>query len=58
MDEVVPGEVYELVPGSVLEGRRLCQVPGGDMYWCWGHSKDDETRIPLFEYYRPGAGYH
>lgn len=28
MDEVVPGEVYELVP-TVLRGGRLCQVPGG-----------------------------
>ena len=50
MDEVVPGEVYELVP-TVLRGGAFARYRVGDMYRCLGlASKDDETRIPRFEY--------
>ena len=50
MDEVVPGEVYELVP-TVLRGGAFARYRVGDMYRCLGlASKDDETRIPRCEY--------
>lgn len=50
MDEVVPGEVYELVL-TVLKGGAFVRYRVGDMYRCLGlTSKEDETRIPRFEY--------
>ena len=50
MDEVVPGEVYELVV-TVLKGGAFARYRVGDMYRCLGlTSKEDETRIPRFEY--------
>ncbi len=50
MDEVVPGEVYELVL-TVLKGGAFARYRVGDMYRCLGlTSKEDETRIPRFEY--------
>lgn len=50
MDQVVPGEVYELVL-TVLKGGAFARYRVGDMYRCLGlASKDDETRIPRFEY--------
>lgn len=50
MDEVVPGEVYELVL-TVLKGGAFARYRVGDMYRCLGlASKEDETRIPRFEY--------
>ena len=50
MDEVVPGEKYELVI-TVLKGGAFARYRVGDMYRCLGlTSREDETRIPRFEY--------
>lgn len=50
MDEVVPGETYELVI-SVLKGGAFMRYRVGDVYRCVGRENSaDETRIPRFEY--------
>ena len=50
MDEVVPGERYELVI-TVLKGGAFARYRVGDMYRCVGLSnKEDGTKIPRFEY--------
>lgn len=50
MDEVIPGEKYELVI-SVLKGGAFARYRVGDMYRCVGlTNKEDDTRIPRFEY--------
>ncbi len=50
MDEVVPGEVYEIAI-TVLKGGAFARYRVGDMYRCLGlTSREDETRIPRFEY--------
>lgn len=48
MDEVVPGEKYELVI-SVLKGGAFVRYRVGDMYRCVGtSSREDQTNIPRF----------
>ena len=50
MDQVVPGEVYEIAI-TVLKGGAFARYRVGDMYRCLGLSnQEDETRIPRFEY--------
>ena len=50
MDEVVPGEIYELVL-TVIKGGAFARYRCGDMYRCVGLSnREDGTRIPRFEY--------
>ena len=50
MDEVIPGEIYELVL-TVLKGGAFARYRCGDMYRCVGLSnREDGTRIPRFEY--------
>ena len=50
MDEVIPGEIYELVL-TVLKGGTFARYRCGDMYRCVGLSnREDGTRIPRFEY--------
>lgn len=50
MDEVQPGEKYELV-FTILKGGAFARYRCGDMYRCVGlSSREDETRIPRFEY--------
>jgi hypothetical protein len=50
MDEVVPGEKYELVI-TVLKGGAFVRYRVGDMYQCVGlTSHEDETKIPRFKY--------
>lgn len=50
MDEVVPGEKYELV-FTILKGGAFARYRCGDMYRCTGlQNSEDETRIPRFEY--------
>lgn len=50
MDQVVPGEVYEIAI-TVLKGGAFARYRVGDMYRCVGlTSKEDETKIPRFEY--------
>lgn len=50
MDQVVPGERYELVL-TVLKGGSFARYRVGDMYRCAGlKSRQDQTRIPRFEY--------
>lgn len=50
MDEVVPGEKYEIVL-SVLKGGAFARYRVGDVYRCVGlTNKEDETFIPRFEY--------
>jgi len=50
MDQVIPGEKYELVI-SVLKGGAFMRYCVGDMYKCIAlKSKDDETEIPRFYY--------
>lgn len=50
MDEVIPGEKYELVL-TVLKGGAFARYRVGDMYRCVGLSnKEDDTHIPRFEY--------
>ena len=50
MDEVIPGEKYELVL-TVLKGGAFARYRCGDMYRCVGlESREDQTVIPRFEY--------
>ena len=50
MDEVIPGEVYELVL-TILKGGAFARYRCGDMYRCVGlTNREDGTRIPRFEY--------
>lgn len=50
MNEVAPGEVYEIAV-TVLKGGAFARYRVGDMYRCLGLSnKEDGTRIPRFEY--------
>lgn len=50
MDEVVPGEKYEIVL-SILKGGAFMRYRVGDTYRCAGlESREDATRIPRFEY--------
>ncbi len=50
MDEVNPGEKYELVI-SVLKGGAFMRYRVGDVYRCVGlTNKEDETKIPRFQY--------
>lgn len=50
MNEVVPGEKYELVI-TVLKGGAFVRYRVGDVYQCVGlTSSEDETRIPRFKY--------
>ncbi|MDY3251088.1 MAG: GH3 auxin-responsive promoter family protein [Candidatus Choladocola sp.] len=50
MDEVVPGEKYEIVV-TVLKGGAFVRYRVGDMYRCLGLGcKEDETGIPRFAY--------
>lgn len=50
MDEVIPGEKYELVI-SVLKGGAFVRYRVGDVYRCVGlTNREDETKIPRFEY--------
>ena len=50
MNEVVPGEKYEIVI-SVLKGGAFARYRVGDMYQCVGLTNhEDGTRIPRFKY--------
>lgn len=50
MDEVIPGEKYELVI-SVLKGGAFMRYRVGDVYRCTGRENgEDGTRIPRFDY--------
>lgn len=50
MDEVQPGQKYELV-FTILKGGAFARYRCGDMYRCVGlTSREDETKIPRFEY--------
>ena len=50
MDEVRPGEKYELV-FTILKGGAFARYRCGDMYRCVGlENREDETQIPRFEY--------
>jgi len=50
MDQVIPGEKYEIVL-TVLKGGAFARYRVGDVYRCAGlSSKEDETVIPRFEY--------
>lgn len=50
MDQVVPGEKYELVI-TVFKGGAFARYRVGDMYRCVGlTNKEDQTRIPRFHY--------
>ena len=50
MDEVQPGEKYELV-FTILKGGAFARYRCGDMYRCVGlENREDETKIPRFEY--------
>lgn len=50
MDEVEEGESYEIVL-TVLKGGAFARYRVGDMYRCVGlTNKEDDTRIPRFEY--------
>ncbi len=50
MNEVRPGEKYELVL-TVLKGGAFARYRCGDMYRCAGlENKEDDTRIPRFVY--------
>ena len=50
MDEVRPGEKYELV-FTILKGGAFARYRCGDIYRCVGlENREDETRIPRFEY--------
>lgn len=50
MDQVVPGEKYELVL-TVLKGGAFARYRVGDTYRCAGlKSRQDQTKIPRFEY--------
>lgn len=50
MDEVVPGEKYEIVI-SILKGGAFARYRVGDVYRCVGlSSKENQTAIPRFKY--------
>lgn len=50
MNEVIPGEKYELVL-TVLKGGAFARYRCGDMYRCVGlTNREDGTQIPRFEY--------
>lgn len=50
MDEVVPGEKYELIL-TVLKGGAFARYRVGDTYRCVGlSSREEDTHIPRFEY--------
>ncbi len=50
MNEVAPGEKYELVI-TVLKGGAFVRYRVGDVYQCVGlESQEDQTRIPRFKY--------
>jgi len=50
MNEVIPGEKYEIVL-SVLKGGAFARYRVGDVYRCVGLSnKEDDTVLPRFEY--------
>ena len=50
MNEVTPGEKYEIVL-SILKGGAFARYRVGDVYRCIGLTNhEDETRIPRFEY--------
>lgn len=50
MDEVIPGEKYEIVV-TVLKGGAFVRYRVGDMYRCIGiGSREDQTYIPRFAY--------
>jgi hypothetical protein len=50
MDQVIPGEKYELVI-SVFKGGAFMRYRIGDVYQCIGlSSKEDETKIPRFRF--------
>ena len=50
MDEVIPGEKYELII-TVLKGGAFARYRVGDVYRCVGLvNKEDNTKIPRFEY--------
>lgn len=50
MNEVVPGEKYELVL-TVLKGGAFARYRCGDVYRCVGlTNREDNTKIPRFEY--------
>ncbi len=50
MDEVQPGETYELV-FTVLKGGAFARYRCGDMYRCEGlENREDDTHIPRFTY--------
>lgn len=50
MDEVIPGEKYEIVL-TVLKGGAFARYRVGDVYRCAGlTNQEDNTKIPRFEY--------
>jgi phenylacetate-coenzyme A ligase PaaK-like adenylate-forming protein len=50
MNEVIPGEKYELVI-TVLKGGAFARYRVGDIYRCVGlTNREDNTKIPRFEY--------
>ena len=50
MDQVIPGEIYEIAL-TVLKGGAFARYRVGDMYRCVGlTNREDETKIPRFEY--------
>lgn len=50
MNEVIPNQNYEVVL-TVLKGGAFARYRVGDMYRCVGlQNKEDETRIPRFQY--------
>ena len=50
MDEVLPGETYEIVL-TVFKGGAFARYRVGDVYRCLGTScREDNTRLPRFEY--------
>ncbi len=50
MDEVLPGEIYEIVL-TVFKGGAFARYRVGDVYRCLGvSSREDNTKLPRFEY--------
>ncbi|MCI6888292.1 MAG: GH3 auxin-responsive promoter family protein [Lachnospiraceae bacterium] len=50
MNEVLPGEVYEIVL-TVFKGGAFARYRVGDVYRCLGlSSKEDDSKLPRFEY--------
>lgn len=50
MDEVIPGEIYEIVI-TVFKGGAFARYRVGDVYRCLGtYCREDNTRLPRFEY--------